>query len=227
VRTLSEHFGASKDTLTSEATTDSVVPSEPQNATLVLGGRDLPAKLWLGNRIPAKSRRPKCVAIEGDEGWEVVESSEAPNVPQYFVERLELRFAESTPPRVAVVDDDASLAEGVADYLNMQGMAATAFSNPQEFVNSLERVTWEGVVLDWTLGDWTGQEVMQYISKSSSSAAPLILLTGILNTPSSEEGKVAASALGGRLNATFMSKPIDNARIVAQLRKMIWAHESA
>ncbi|KWU17907.1 hypothetical protein AS149_14625 [Burkholderia cenocepacia] len=126
-----------------------------------------------------------------------------------------------------MVDDDAALADGVADFLNLQGMAATAFSNPQEFVDSLSRSHWDGVVLDWTLGDWTGQQVMEHISKSASAAAPLILLTGILNTPGSEEGKVAAGALGGRGHATFMSKPIDNARIVAQLRKMIWALESA
>ena len=227
VQTLTEQFHASTTIFASESLADAVVPDEPQPARLVMGGRDLPAKLWLGNRIPAKSRRPKCVAIEGDEGWEVLEASDAPNVPQYFVERLELRFAESTPPKVAVVDDDAALAEGVADFLNMQGMEATAFSNPEEFVRSLEYSTWEGILLDWTLGDWTGHEVMEHISKSSSSAAPLILLTGILNTSASEEGKLAAGALGERVNAIFMSKPIDNARIVSQLRKMIWALESS
>lgn len=222
-QTLCDHFDVAESVLAEEATGRS---AGPVDALFIIGGTELPAKLWLGAKVPAKSRPPRCVAIEGDEGWEVVEASVAPNVPQYIVEKLEVRFAQSEGPTVAVVDDDAALAEGVAEYLTLQGFEATAFSDPQAFLDSLSRSTWEGVILDWTLGDLTGQEVMEHISRSSSASAPLILLTGLLTNAASEEGKLAASVLGERSNAIFMSKPIDNARIAAQLRKMIWAKDS-
>lgn len=224
-QTLCDHFDVA-DCVLAEEEAPAGRSTGPVDALFVIGDTQLPAKLWLGARIPAKSRPPRCVAIEGDEGWEVVEASAAPNVPQYIVVKLELCFAQSVAPTVAVVDDDAALAEGVAEYLTLQGLKATAFSDPQAFIDSLARSTWEGIILDWTLGDWTGQEVMEHIGRSSSASAPLILLTGLLTSAASEEGKLAASVLGERSNAIFMSKPIDNARIAAQLRKMIWAKDS-
>lgn len=195
-------------------------------AHFLVGGKTLPCTLWLGDALPQTGRMPEFVAIRSNGEWRVVEAPRAQDEKRFAVTRVEMAFEAPPTPTfsIAVVDDDALFCESLAEYFETQDLSATAFSDPEVFIDALQRETFDGFVVDWNLGAYTGQDLMRAIRDSSSQAAPLILLTGMLHDPLQSNEKSSAqvaSAINEKQNAIYMGKPVDNELISSTLRNMI------
>jgi CheY-like chemotaxis protein len=222
LRTIAKHFEVSVSELVSE---DAEAPAGDP-AQFIVGGKQLPCTLWLGDALPATGRMPELVAIQVNGEWRVVEAARAQSEKRFAVTRVEMAFeAPSTPTfSIAVVDDDSLFCESLAEYFETQDLSATAYSDPEVFIEALQRETFDGFVVDWNLGEYTGQDLMRAIRDSSSQSAPLILLTGMLHDPlqnSEKSSAQVASAINEKQNAIYMGKPVDNELISSTLRNMI------
>jgi CheY-like chemotaxis protein len=227
LKTIARHYDVPVGVLVDEA---SETPSGV-SGSFCMGGKQLPCTVWLGDPLPETGRMPEFVAIRLNGDWRVVESSRSHGEKRFGVTRLEMAFEAPPTFSVAVVDDDALFCESLAEYFETQDMSATAFSDPELFIAALQRETFDGFIVDWNLGAYTGQDLMRAIRDSSSQSAPLILLTGMLHDPLQNTGDDSSSrvadAINEKQNAIYMGKPVDNSLISSTLRNMIKMHLSA
>ena len=222
LQTIARHYDVSVGTLVEESEAPAGVPS-----VFSIGGKMLPCTVWLGDPLPETGRVPEFVAIRANSEWRVVEANRAQGEKRYAVTRLEMGFEPPPTFSIAVVDDDAMFCESLAEYFETQDMSATAFSDPELFMAALERETFDGFIVDWNLGAYTGQDLMRAIRDSSSQSAPLILLTGMLHDPlqaNEDSSTRVAEAINEKQNAIYMGKPVDNALIASTLRNMVKMH---
>ncbi|MBC8737203.1 response regulator [Paraburkholderia sp. UCT31] len=225
LRQVAEHFEVQAERLLQP-------PTDPDqgsvDATFIVGKQVIPGKLWVGERFPLLGRRPEFVALEKEGRWEVVDFASSAGFQPFIVDRFVMRFPLGQGDRVAIVDDDASFAEAIAEYLQEQGLDALAYSDVSEFYEELQAdgdgPVFDAFIVDWNLGDYTGLEVMRRIQRSSSAAAPLILLTGVLSQGLGDANETVGQALDEKENAIYMQKPVDNVALGKTLKNMLRTH---
>jgi two-component system response regulator ChvI len=96
--------------------------------------------------------------------------------------------------RIALIDDDDTFVESLAEHLTEEGFDIVGFANGQSAVASLigdEQV--DVVLLDWCLPGTTGLEVLREL-RQGGVTAPVILLTG-LSHDTYEEAALTAGAV--------------------------------
>ena len=81
-------------------------------------------------------------------------------------------------PRIAVLEDDPSLAQLMGRWLESQGFALRHFSNGAEMLRELLRETYDLAVLDWDVPDLSGEEVLKGIRESAREPLPVLFATG-------------------------------------------------
>jgi DNA-binding response OmpR family regulator len=82
------------------------------------------------------------------------------------------------PARIAVLEDDPSLAKLIARWLERQGFAYRLFSSGAEMLRELFHETYDLAVLDWDVPDLSGEEVLKAIRKSAREPVPVLFATG-------------------------------------------------
>jgi len=81
-------------------------------------------------------------------------------------------------PRIAVLEDDPSLARLIARWLERQGMAFRLFANGAEMLRELMHETYDLAVLDWDVPDLSGEQVLKAIRRSARETVPVLFATG-------------------------------------------------
>ena len=171
VKRLASHFG--EPLLGLLAT---LVGDVGQRATLHLAGMAVPCMIWLGALAPTKSRAGPLVAVAGEsaESWSVVSTAEAGERPAYEIKRLIL---EAAPPRrVAIIDDDPTLAAGIVKFLCEKGLQAISYRTGASLLVALETSRFDGFVLDWMAGAANIVDILPAV-RARSPGAPIIILT--------------------------------------------------
>jgi two-component system response regulator FixJ len=112
----------------------------------------------------------------------------------------------TTNYKIAIVEDDRDLLEGLSKFLKSLGHRVRGFSSPVEFLGALE---WtpniDCVITDVRLQSISGLDLIDRLSKLGLSI-PIILITGFADV----ETAVKAMKAGA---ADFISKPLDLDRL--------------
>ncbi len=79
--------------------------------------------------------------------------------------------------QVLVIDDEAALARGIARIFRDRGYDAHAAGSGAELLAALDRARWDVVVLDWSLGDADGLDLVRQV-RARGEQVPFLMLTG-------------------------------------------------
>jgi FixJ family two-component response regulator len=109
-------------------------------------------------------------------------------------------MAESSPT-ILVLDDDLYLAQGMARFLDRNGVAAQAFTRPREFLHHARTHPVPVAVVDVWMPDASGLEVLTEL-RQLWPGTRIIVITG-----RDEYGVRDAAIAGGAF--AFLSKPFD------------------
>ena len=119
------------------------------------------------------------------------------------------------PDRLLIVDDDPELLKLLNDTLQQAGHACTPAADGQQALLHLRQRPFELVLLDWTLPDLEGVEVLRRMRRTALNT-PVLMLTA----RDSLEERIAALDAGAD---DYLTKPFElqelNARVRAQLRR--------
>jgi CheY-like chemotaxis protein len=113
--------------------------------------------------------------------------------------------------RVAVVDDEMSVARFMADLLGQWGLTAATFANGREMLDAFATGSgFDLVITDQTMPVMTGLELARELH-ASRPGLPVILYTGY-------EAGITASEIETAGVTTLVRKPIEPTELLAVLR---------
>lgn len=122
-------------------------------------------------------------------------------------------------PVVAVVEDDRSLATLLADQLGTNGFATHLFHKAGSFLRHIEKDHVSLVLLDLSLPDLHGLEVISRLRKLSTP--PAIIVLSATDSPA-----VICQALDAGAD-DYVTKPFERAVLVSRLRAVLRRSETA
>ena len=127
--------------------------------------------------------------------------------------KADLQRADGSPVRVLVVDDEPSLAELVSMALRMEGWEIRSAGNGTEAVRTARDFRPDAVVLDVTLPDFDGFEVITKL-RAETPTLPVLFLTA----RDAVEDRIAGLTAGGD---DYVTKPFSLEEVVLRLRALL------
>ena len=119
--------------------------------------------------------------------------------------------------KIYLVDDDTSMLESIAFVLQQAGLRSVSFSDPKAFLASSHRDDIACVVIDLSMPNMTGIELLREL-RAQSFVKPVIVLTGC--------GSVSTAVDAMKLNAfDFLEKPIKHTELLNTVYSAIAAGE--
>jgi len=126
----------------------------------------------------------------------------------------------STPSyKIAIVEDDKDLLDGLSKYVKSMGHRVRGFSSPIDFLSALEWTpSIDCVITDVRLHPFSGVELIDRIAKLGLSI-PVVLITGFADV----ETAVRAMKAGA---FDFISKPLDLDRLHGIIENAVGSRRS-
>lgn len=209
---VANHFGQSLDDVFIAA-----AKSRAESATMVVGDLRLKCQLWVGSPI---SRPPDegIVAIKEGARWLVVPATEGLQGPVHSVRQCLVESDAVAGSRIAVLDDQANIADSLCVFLRQAGFKADSFYSIDALTRGPNALTYDAYVLDWIVGDTTVGKLVEELRRSDTNC-PIAILTGKAN----ERGEVVADIadLVAKHDVRYFSKPLDPHMITAVLARLI------
>ena len=116
---------------------------------------------------------------------------------------------------VMIVDDDSAVSEMIAFTLTRAGMRTVQAADVREAFNCLERHSPDLVILDWTLNNSDGIEVLQYIRRHHRTKdLPVMMLTA----KTEETARVSAFRHGAD---DFVCKPFSREEVLLRIEAIL------
>jgi FixJ family two-component response regulator len=124
-----------------------------------------------------------------------------------------MQRARESSPVIAIVDDDASVREGLLSLISSFGWRAEAFASAQEFLQRAGSEAPTCLVLDLQLPGTSGLDLQKRMAEAELEI-PIVFLTGHGNIPSSVRA-IKAGAI------EFLTKPVDEEDLLRAIREAI------
>jgi len=129
------------------------------------------------------------------------------------VAREDTGSVRTTTARILVVEDNADLAYGLRNNLEIEGYDVTVAGDGQEGLESARRVTPDLVILDLMLPEMNGYRVLKTL-RSEGHSVPVLILTA--------KGEEADKVLGFRLGADdYVTKPFGVLELLARVAAIL------
>ena len=127
-----------------------------------------------------------------------------------------MRDVESRDPaRILVVDDIAANAKLLADLLQVQGYVTRSAHSGTEALDLVANETWDLVLLDVVMPEMNGYEVSRTIRSDPRNAAlPIVMVTAL----DAKDERIKGLESGAD---DFLSKPINQAELLARVRSLL------
>jgi DNA-binding response OmpR family regulator len=116
--------------------------------------------------------------------------------------------------RIAILEDETTLAEQVSGLLSTAGYICHAFVTGSALITALKRDTFDLLVLDWNLPDISGIEVLRWMRENVQTPPPALFFT----SRSDEADVVRALDLGAD---DYVMKPIQPGVLLARVRALL------
>ena len=117
---------------------------------------------------------------------------------------------------IAVLDDDPVQVEAIQGVVDAAGYKAVGFSRAASLLSALRRETFDLLIVDWSLPDRSGLEVIQWVRANLDPPPPMLLVTN-----RTDDADVVAGLEAGADD--YLAKPLPGpvlaARIAALLRR--------
>jgi CheY-like chemotaxis protein len=120
----------------------------------------------------------------------------------------EIAMAQTSAPKILVVDDEKSVREITQAFLTLNGYAVTTAENGKEAFDELLKNHYDVVITDMQMPLMGGMELLEKISQMTSNIIT-ILLTGTTVTQSAVSGKPFA----------HLSKPFSHNQLIHLVQK--------
>ena len=111
---------------------------------------------------------------------------------------------------IAVLEDDTDQVELMQSWLRDAGHECRAFGSGSEFKTALKRGTFDLLVLDWSLPDTTGPEILDWVRENIDWHIPVLFVT----SRDLEEDIVYALEHGAD---DYMAKPVKQHETLARI----------
>lgn len=115
---------------------------------------------------------------------------------------------------VALVEDDPVHATIYSGWLEQAGHRVSVYSAASEFRRRLGAESVDAVLLDWTLPDTTGLELLDWLKHSPHASLPVIFLTG-----NDDEADVVAALRAGAED--YVAKPARMNELIARIETVL------
>ena len=112
-----------------------------------------------------------------------------------------------------IIDDEPEIRESLETLLSLEGFAVETAADAQSGIERLERKPFDLVLLDVSLPDKSGLDLLQDI-RSANASLPVVMITAY----GSVETAVQAMRRGA---SNYITKPWDNERLVAEITTLI------
>lgn len=112
--------------------------------------------------------------------------------------------------RVAILEDEATLAEEVKDCLEKNGHIAKIFADGESLLRALPREAFDLFILDWNVPKINGFDVLSRMRKNLAMTEPIVFLTS-----TDEEGEIVAALEAGADD--YCIKPIRLREFLARI----------
>ena len=79
--------------------------------------------------------------------------------------------------KIAIVDDDPSMAELVSIWLDEGGFESNYYTSGQDFIKAVNTEQFDLLLLDWVMPEFDGEQVLEWIRSQSELDIPVIFVT--------------------------------------------------
>jgi DNA-binding response OmpR family regulator len=122
---------------------------------------------------------------------------------------------QTTPPRIALIEDDADLTYTIRLNLEREGYDVTSFANGHEGLVAVEHGGFDFLVLDLNLPDLDGLTICRELRRNpATSSLPILILTA----RSSEHDRVTGLELGAD---DYLTKPFSVRELLARIQAVL------
>jgi DNA-binding response OmpR family regulator len=116
--------------------------------------------------------------------------------------------------RIAILDDDESLVEVITLLLEKVGFSCHGFTGGRALLKTLRRESFDLLVLDWSVPDISGTEVLAWVRANLVQRVPVLLVTGRASENDIVEGLSAGAD-------DYMIKPLRASELVARVQALL------
>jgi FixJ family two-component response regulator len=124
-----------------------------------------------------------------------------------------MRASREPDAVIAIVDDDASVREGLQSLIRSAGWRVETFVSAQEFLGRLGAQAPSCVILDLQLPGLSGLDLQKQMAEVGLEI-PIVFLTGHGNIPASVQAMKAGAV-------EFLTKPLDEQKLLQAVREAI------
>jgi len=114
---------------------------------------------------------------------------------------------------IAVVEDDLAFAAELEEFLGTAGYTVSIYDSPQKFLAALRQSECDLLIVDWSIPDLSGIEVLEYIRKFHPDM-PAIMLTA-----RSENIDIVRGLQAGADD--YVAKPVDPAVLAQRIKSLL------
>ena len=124
-----------------------------------------------------------------------------------------MRESRKSDAIIAIVDDDASVREGLQSLIRSAGWRVETFVSAQEFLGRLGAEAPSCLILDLQLPGLSGLDLQKRMAKVGLEI-PIVFLTGHGNIPASVQAMKAGAV-------EFLTKPLDEQKLLQAIQEAI------
>jgi FixJ family two-component response regulator len=124
-----------------------------------------------------------------------------------------MRESRESDAIIAIVDDDASVREGLHSLIRSAGWRVETFVSAQEFLGRLGSEAPSCVILDLQLPGLSGLDLQERMAEVGLEI-PIVFLTGHGNIPASVQAMKAGAV-------EFLTKPLDEQKLLQAIQEAI------
>ena len=114
---------------------------------------------------------------------------------------------------IAVVEDDLAFASAMEEFLGAAGYTVSSYDSSQKFLAALRQSECDLLIVDWSIPDLSGIEVLEYIRKFHPDM-PAIMLTA-----RSENIDIVRGLQAGADD--YVAKPVDPAVLAQRIKSLL------
>lgn len=119
--------------------------------------------------------------------------------------------AQSSTPRILVVEDDASVREALAEFLHRHGLAVATAANGIEADRRLGAARFDLVVLDLMM---PGEDGLSICRRLAGSGPPVLMMSALGDT----SDRIVGLEIGA---ADYLAKPFEPRELLARIRAVL------